>query len=168
MKLTRCINSSLFRRIELQVLTNLTARALSVPSPRTWTLSNSEALRYYAQFTANHLRDRVDQHLLQRMGNEAYRTGRWLRRIFFLRNQKDIEQFTIALYRNIGISLECSLPGQLCFRHCYFAHFYSPTVCLAASALDEGIMSGLAGEGRLTFQQRITQGNQQCIATFKR
>lgn len=163
----RCINNSLFRRIELQQLMNLTARALGKPPRRIWTLPHSEALRAYAEYTRDNLRDGVSDQLLQRMSDEACSMGRRLRKVFFLRKTSDIEAFTIALYRNIGIQLEGHIPGQLCFRRCFFSQFYTPAVCLAASALDEGIMRGLAGSGRLTFQQRITEDCQHCLATFQ-
>ena len=39
------VNNALFRRIELQQLMNLTARAFGKPSQRIWTLPNDEALR---------------------------------------------------------------------------------------------------------------------------
>ena len=46
------VNSSLFRRIELQMLMNLTARALGQKPKRIWTLPNAKALKAYAEYTA--------------------------------------------------------------------------------------------------------------------
>ena len=160
------INNALFRRIELQQLMNLTARSFGKPSKRIWTLPNDEALRVYAEYTLEHLQDGVNEHLLRRMNENAYKMGRFLRSLFFLKRQADIERFTVALYRNIGIELEGCIPGQLCFRRCFFSHYYTPDICLAASALDDGIIRGLTGKGRLTFQQRITEGSKCCLATF--
>lgn len=162
------LNSSLFRRIELQLLMNLTARALGKPSKRIWTLSNGKALRVYAQYTREYLKGHIDQHLLERMHQEAFKMGQRLRMMFHLRKSADVEQFTFALYKNIGITMNGNIPGNLCVRHCFFSRFYSPAVCLAASALDSGIISGLSGGGQLTFQQRITEGCLCCIATFKK
>ena len=160
------INNPLFRRIELQQLMNLTARAFGKRPRRIWTLPNDEALRVYAEYTRDNLRDGVDGQLLERMNKEAYKMGRLLRKLFFLRKQASIEQFTIALYRNIGIQLDGHIPGQLCFRKCFFSQYYTPDICLAASALDDGIIRGLSGSGRLVFQQRITEGCEYCRATF--
>lgn len=154
------------RRIELQLLMNLTARALGKPARRTWTLSNDDALRVYAEYTRDHLSAGVDDAVLQRMAAEACKVGRRLRRVLFLRRQHDIERLTVALYRNIGITLEGHLPGALCFRKCFFSRYYTPELCLAASALDEGLMRGLSGGGELRFRQRITEGCATCIATF--
>lgn len=162
----RCINNSLFRRIELQLLMNITARALGQPTRRLWTLKNDEALVVYAEYTRDSLKEGVTPQLLQRMNQEAYKMGRLLRRLMFLKRQETIERVVVALYRNIGIDIEGHLPGQLCFRRCFFSRYYTPNNCLAASALDEGIMQGLAGDGQLVFQQRITAGCQHCLATF--
>lgn len=161
------INSRLFRKIELQVLMNITARALGSRPRRLWTLPEEQALHEYADYTRRHLQNGVNAELLRRMDSEAYRVGRLLRRLFFLRQSTDIERFTIALYRNINITLEGHIPGRLCFRQCFFSRYYTPEVCLAASALDGGIMRGLAGEGRLLFEQRITEGSEHCNATYK-
>lgn len=161
------LHTALFRRIEIQLLTNLTARALRQKPRRTWTLPNDEALHAYAVFTRDQLQQSPpDDELLRRMTAEACTMGRRLRRVFFLRRQRDIEQFVVALYRGIGITLEGQLPGTLCFRRCFFSRYYTPEVCLAASALDEGIMRGLTGGGRLRFEQRITEGCACCRATF--
>ena len=161
------INNALFRRIALQQLMNLTARAFNKPAKRVWSLPNDKALRVYAEYTRDNLKDGVDAQLLQRMNEEAYKMGRLLRKVFFLKKQAGIERFTIALYRNIGIELEGRIPGQLCFRQCFFSQYYTPEICLAASALDDGIIRGLAGCGQLTFQQRITEGCKCCMATFQ-
>lgn len=164
----RCINNSLFRRIELQQVMNLTARAFGQPACRIWTLPCDEALAFYADYTRDNLCGGVDEELLQRMNNEAYRMGRRLRRIFFLRSQKRMEELVVVLYRHIGIELEGHIPGLLCFRRCFFSRYYTPEVCLAASALDDGIIRGLSGCGSLEFQQRITEGCGCCVATVKK
>lgn len=168
-KSMRCmlIKTSLFRRIEIQLLMNLTAHAMGKRARRTWTLPNDEALRAYAEFTRDNLQETVNNSILQQMNQNAVKAGRRLRKLMCLRKQADVESVTIALYSNIGINLEGHLPGQLCFRRCYFSKLYTPQLCLAASALDDGIMRGLAGNGQLTFQQRITEGRQCCLATFK-
>lgn len=163
------VNSSLFCRIQLQLLMNLTARAIGQPTKRLWTRSNAHALQAYAEYTCHHLSSGVDEPLLRRMNSEAYHMGRMLRRLLFIRNRAAAERLIIALYRNIGINLSFSDRQQICFRSCYFSRFYSPAVCLAASALDDGIIRGLTGQSasRLSFTQRITEGCNCCRATFQ-
>ena len=163
----------MIRRIELQLLMNLTARALGVPSRRIWTMPCDDALQAYAVFTRDQLRAGVSDEVLRRMNDEAYRVGRrlrWLQRIgglLRLSDYRDADSFVRMLYRNIGIQLEGPVDGQLCFRRCFFSDYYTPAVCLAASALDDGIIRGLTGCGHLRFQHRITEGCSCCLATVK-
>ena len=160
------VNSSLFRRIELQLLMNLTAHALDQKSQRIWTLPNAEALRVYAEYTSSNLQAGADEALLERMHTEAYKMGRLLRRLFLINNEARAQQLIVALYRNIGIKLSFESSNQLCFHSCYFSRFYTPQACKAASALDDGIIRGILGmeSEHLHFSQRITEGCKYCKA----
>ena len=89
------VNSSLFRRIELQMLMNLTARALGQKPKRIWTLSNAEALRAYAEYTCSNLQADADETLFERMNTGAYRMGRLLRQLFLISNCSD--RFTVGI-----------------------------------------------------------------------
>ena len=162
------VNSSLFRRIELQLLMNLTAHALDQKPKRIWTLPNAEALRVYADFTSSNLQAGADEPLLERMHTEAYKMGRLLRRLFLINNEARAQQLIVALYRNIGIKLSFESSRQLCFHRCYFSRFYTPQICQAASALDSGIIYGISGQSakHLQFSQRITEGCKCCRAHF--
>ena len=161
------VRSDGFRRVVLQQLMNLTARAFGCKGKRVWTLSAHQALHTYAEFTRRQLQAPPSDELLQRMSDEACRRGRLLRRVFRLQRPADVERMLCELYRHIGIRLEGQVPGSLCFASCFFSRYYTPSVCLAASALDEGLMRGLAGEGRLRFRQRITEGCNHCLATYE-
>lgn len=157
---------NLCRRIMLQQLMNLTSRSFGQPSKRIWILSPEKALRIYAEYTCGHLKDAPNQLLLGRMNAEAYKKGKMLRRLFRLKTQSDIERFATFLYKNIGIELRWDTSENLTFSKCYFSRYYTPSVCAAASALDEGILQGLSGGGKLHFEQRITEGCKCCIAKF--
>ena len=163
------VDNSLFRRIQLQLLMNLTARALGQRPERLWTRRNADALKAYAEYTSRHLQEGADERLLLRMNGEAYRMGRLLRRLFLIRNNGAAQHLVIALYRNIGITLSFTDSQQLCFHRCHFSSYYTPAVCLAASALDDGIIRGITGrtDGRLCFSQRITEGCNCCKAAFQ-
>ena len=160
------VNSSLFRRIELQMLMNLTARALGQKPKRIWTLSNAEALRAYAEYTYSNLQADADETMFERMNTEAYKMGRLLRQLFLISNDTSAQRLIIALYRNIGIQLSFCGSQHLCFHSCYFSRFYTPQACKAASALDDGIIRGILGlrSEHLHFSQRITEGCKQCRA----
>ena len=163
------VNSSFFRRIQLQLLMNLTAHALGVKSVRLWTRSNAEALRIYATFTAQHLQAGANEALLQRMNSEALKMGRLLRLLFFVRSTSCAQRLIVALYRNIGIQLSFTADGHLCFHRCYFSSHYTPAACRAASMLDDGIICGIMHHPArsLCFSQRITEGCPCCKASLQ-
>ena len=163
------VNSSLFRRIQLQLLMNLTARALGERPLRIWTRPNGEALKIYAAFTAQHLQTGADKERLQRMNNEALKMGCLLRRLFFVRSSAKAQQLIVALYRNIGIQLSFAADGQLHFHRCYFSNHYTTAACRAASMLDDGIIRGITNQSAryLYFSQRITEGCQRCEALLR-
>lgn len=163
----RCINNSIVRRVELQLLMNLTAKALRQPSRRIWTLPHGDALRTYAEYTSAPAV--VSDGATERMNMAAYRMGRLLRRLLLVRSEAAGRRVVVALYRNIGIEVSFTGGGQLCFRRCYFSCFYTPAVCQAVSALDDGIIRGLTGRQarRLCFTQRITEGCSCCKAELR-
>ncbi len=160
------VNSSLFRRIELQMLMNLTAKAMGERPQRIWTLANDEALKVYAEYTSSRLQKGADEALLERMNSEALKMGRLLRRVFLIKSEAKALRMIVALYRNISINLSFSNHQSLCFRSCYFSRHYMPAACQAASALDDGIIRGITGlpHCHLQFTQRITEGFPCCIA----
>ena len=159
-------NSSLFRRIELQLLMNLTAHALGKKPKRIWTLSNSEALKAYAEYTSSTLQTDADDALFERMNTEAYKMGQLLRRLFWINNEPRAQRLIVSLYHNIGIQLSFCGSQHLCFHNCYFSSFYTPQKCKVASALDSGIICGILGlpAKHLQFCQRITEGCKCCRA----
>lgn len=164
-----CMVSPLLARIELQLLMNLTARALQQPAERIWTLSGADALRAYADYTSRHLQGGVSEQLWQRMNSEAYRMGCRLRRLCLLRHKTTAQRMVVWLYQHIGIDVRFVHDDELCFYDCYFSRFYTPAVCRAASALDDGIIRGIIGmaDGRLHFSHRLTEGCNCCKATIK-
>lgn len=162
------IESLFFRRVVLQVLMNITARGLQQPAERLWTRTSEHALQAYAEYTARHLKGGVSEQLLQRLNSEAYRAGLRLRRLLCIRSRQRAERTIVGLYRNIGITMGFNDSGQLCFHRCFFSRYYTPGVCRAASALDDGIIRGVLGQqpGTLQFSQRITEGNYCCRAAL--
>lgn len=160
------VNSSLFRRIELQLLMNLTAHALDQKPKRIWTLPNAEALRAYAEYTSSNLQTNADKTIIKRMHTEAYKMGQLLRQLFLINNEGRAQRLITSLYHNIGIQLSFCSHQQLCFQRCYFSSFYTPQICEIASALDSGIICGISGlpAKHLQFCQRITEGCNCCRA----
>ncbi|MBN1425742.1 hypothetical protein JXA88_14415 [Candidatus Fermentibacteria bacterium] len=73
-----------------------------------------------------------------------------------------------ALYRLIGIDFRADSQGRIEIVRCALSAVYSPEICAVMSAMDEGILAGLAGEGSLSFACRITEGHPACMARFVR
>jgi len=163
------VNNSLFTRIQLQLLMNLTARALGEKAVRLWTRPNAEALKAYAAFTSQHLQAGASEATLQRMNSEALKMGRLLRQLFFIYSTARAQRLIVALYRNIGIELSFTAKGQLHFNRCYFSGHYTPTACRAASMLDDGIIRGILNKHAcsLCFSRRITEGCRYCEAALQ-
>ena len=71
------------------------------------------------------------------------------------------------MYDAIGVDFRGDAAGVVTVSRCYFSDVYTPEVCRLVSALDEGLLAGLAGGGRLTFSQRLTEGAVCCRARFE-
>ena len=152
-------------RIELQILLDTTARAFAMPGKKIKSRTARGALREYAAFTGKCMKyGKTD---LKKVREEAYRTGQLVRRITGFRESRDIERLIFYLYRNIRISMTGHIPGEIVVSRCYFGRFYSPEQCAIMSLVDEGIIAGICGGGRLEFAERITEGCGRCRACFR-
>ena len=153
-----------FASLEIQILLDTTARGFGVRRARVWHRPPREALREYSQFTVSCMRRREADP--DRLYAEAYRTGSLVRRVTGFRYSWDISALVFYLYRNIGIGMEGHIPGEVTVRRCRFSGFYTPEECRVMSAVDSGIIAGIAGGGRLEFTERLTQGDGCCRAVF--
>lgn len=156
---------ALLRSIQIQILTSLAAESFGLRRRQVWMLPAGLALRKYARFTVycmEHMN--VTPEHLYRM---AYRLGDRVRHISGLREREHLQRLVFLLYRNIGITMEGSLPGKIRVPQCYFSRYYHPGQCALMSAVDSGIVSGIFGGGRLTFCSRITEGSPCCRACLK-
>ena len=102
----------------------------------------------------------------RRLYREAYRTGSRIRRITGLAESRDTARLVFYLYRNLQISMEGQIPGEIHVADCYFSRMYTPTQCAVMSLVDSGIIAGLCGGGKLKFTERITEGCGRCTACF--
>ena len=157
------------RRRKLEMLVRATADAFQTVPPSTSGLSADECLTMYARFT----REEADRSI--RRGNEvevrsrlfesSLRMGQELRRQFRLRDA-DVMRMGALVYKMMSIDFQGEPDGDITIRRCFFSDFYSSPVCNLISSLDEGLLVGLAGGGRLSFSQRITLGHECCRAHF--
>lgn len=158
--------STLFSRVQLQLLLNATARAFDVSGKQIWHLPHRRASEEYASFTENAMRSRhADPRRLYR---EAYALGSRIRRITGFTDSSDLRRLLFFLYRNIDIHMDGKIPGEVTVSSCYFSRFYTPQQCALMSFMDSGFIAGLWGGGELEFTERITEGCETCTAVFRR
>ena len=92
--------------------------------------------------------------------------GRRIGAMLGVRSRKDAMRAARLLYRFLGIDFLGADSGEIIIRRCSFSEHYTPETCALMSGLDEGVLAGLAGGGRLTFQARLTEGRDSCRARF--
>ncbi|MBN1779792.1 hypothetical protein JW948_01580 [bacterium] len=159
------------RKKKLKELFELTADAFQCEPPALKNLSCEHLLEAYADFSStkaaeiaglHERREAVKTHLYR----NACRMGEKLRREFRIRSVGDMMHLGRILYRILGIEFSGNTSGEVTISRCFFSRFYTPDICGIISSLDRGVMAGLSGGGRLTFRERITEGNDCCLATF--
>jgi hypothetical protein len=159
------------RRRKLEELLQLTARAFDAAPPSVDGLSLEGIRNRYAEFS----REMAEQALgrpeeltmiRQRLFNEALRLGREIARELGVSTRQEAMAAARILYRGLEIDFRGDHQGDIVIRRCSFSRHYSPEVCRLISALDAGILSGLAGGGELEFAQRLTEGADGCRAHF--
>lgn len=100
-----------------------------------------------------------------RLGGEARR------RLAVRETREDLLRAARILYRILGIRFQAEWisRGEATVRIgcCALARGYSPEVCLALSATDEGVVAGLWPGARLEFETRITEGREACVARLR-
>jgi hypothetical protein len=148
-----------------------TAAGFDRLAPEIAGMSYDERLASYARFTRDEaervIREGRDQADIQiRLRREAFALGHRLRGILGVEGTAEAMAVARPLYRTIGIDFRGTPAGEVTVRRCFFRDFYTPEVCRLVSALDEGVLAGLAGGGRLVFSQRLTEGNDCCRAHF--
>jgi hypothetical protein len=152
------------------MLFTATADAFQTTRPSTSGLSFDDCLRAYAQFTREQAEKTIQQGdgavVRPRLFENAHRIGRQLKADFRV-SSTEVMKMGALLYRMLGIDFDGEPGGNIVIRHCFFSTYYSGPVCRMISSLDEGLLVGLAGGGRLSFSQRITEGNECCLAHLR-
>ncbi len=157
------------KRRKLAQLLRRTAGAFGDAAPDVTGVPFDEGLRTFAALTTRWAEDaaRSDAGAADRLRATAREFGKEVRHALRIRTPADAMRAARLLYGMLGIRLEARVDGTLVIRRCYFADWYTPRVCALMSALDEGVLAGLAGGGQLAFASRITEGCDRCTATFR-
>ena len=156
------------KRRELEKLFRATADAFQATNPSTEGMTFVAALRTYGEFTRDQsdrwLRQGQTEDLQARLFANAFRIGEEYRHRFNLDNVEKVMRMSRAVYRLIGIDFHGKADGDVIVNRCFFSTHYSSDVCRLVSSLDEGLLAGLSGGGRLRFSTRITEGYGCCRA----
>jgi hypothetical protein len=157
------------RHEALRALSEATAAALCRAAPQPSGGRFEDRLAAYATFTAGAIdgalaRGADPDVLAERLRERAHHLGRRLRGRLRVHGIRDVMDAGRLLYGIIGIDFRGDRQGRIVIERCAFSRYYSPAVCRVAAGLDEGVMTGIAGGGRLTFSQRITEGHDRCLA----
>jgi len=174
------------RRRKLDELLRLTARAFEVAPPAVKGVPFEDALLKFAEFSRD-LSTRLfegtegnipgvggrswsaqerEAKVRSRLFVEAYRFGQGIRDELGVFTPKDVMEAARILYRGLDIDFQGDVGGGIVVRACYFSRFYDPRICRLMSSVDEGVLAGLAGGGRLEFTARLTEGSDCCRACF--
>jgi hypothetical protein len=160
------------RRRALEQLFARTAAAFGTPVPPPRTRGTSGRLLEYARFTRAQAEEALQRGedlaaLDRRLHRAAYGLGASYRLQLGVRSISGAMAAARLIYRNLGIDFQGSPDGEVIIRRCGFARTYTPQVCRLISALDRGLMAGLARGGELRFRQRITEGADSCRACLE-
>jgi hypothetical protein len=161
-------------RAKLRLLDRLartTAEGFEVKAP-TWTGGSFDArLRQYAEFTAQEaglLADCGDETAIaaakERLRSGAQGLGEAVRRGLLLRRPEDAFDSFRLLYHEIGIEVNAGPLGEITIDRCFFADYYTESVCEIVVALDQGLAAGLFDGASLEFRERLTGGKPSCRA----
>lgn len=155
----------------LQQLFAIVADAFAVGAPQIKSLSFQRGLQQFAAFSKMQaecaIRSNRDLRFIKdRLYEEAHQLGQNIRKQFRIKTQQDVVRAAAMIYRVLGIDFRCDLQGEALYTRCFFSRFYTREVCEVISAIDAGVLAGLSGGARLSFRQRITEGQDCCRAYF--
>jgi len=162
---------SIVRRQAVVRLFRATAAAFGRDMPDLSGLSREQCLLEYARFTAQQAEQALCcgenlPGLQERLYQNAYRLSWIPGRLLGVRSAGDVVALGRLLYDLLDIVFQGESTGEIVISRCYFSSFYSPEVCQVMSAMDSGLLAGLAGAGDLVFTQRITERHACCRAHF--
>jgi hypothetical protein len=153
----------------LKEVFTLTAAAFQREAPSLEGLSHADILHRFALFTKGAAEEAIlagrDLHAIKgRLYRGAYALGRRLRKRLCVTSLEEALVAARIVYRTLDIDFRGNPRGEVTINRCFFSRFYSSQVCDLISALDEGVIAGLSGGGRIVFTQRITEGKDCCRA----
>ncbi len=156
------------RRRKLEMLFNASADAFQVASPTIKAFSYGDGLKLYARFTRQHIDKAIQQgnerEVKSRLFERAYSIGQKFKADFHIHTVEEVMRMSSIIYKLLKIEFHGEPDGNIVIKNCFFSDYYSGEVCRIISSLDEGLLAGLSEGGKMSFSQRITEGNKCCQA----
>jgi hypothetical protein len=153
---------------KLAMLMEATAGAFRAAAPSTRGLSYGASLKLYAEFTREQAAASIQQGneliVQSRLFQNACRIGQQFKKDFDICSSWEMMEMGRLIYSLLKIGFQGDNEGNIVIDRCFFSAYYSSSVCQLISSLDEGLLWGLSGGGRLRFSQRITEGHECCRA----
>lgn len=112
------------------------------------------------------IREGRSEEVSKKLFVNARRIGSKARKILRPRTMTELMEAARVLYAAIGIDFRGDPQGQIVVRACSFSRGFTPEACRIMSSMDAGVLSGLAGDGKLEFSARLTEGAEACRARF--
>jgi hypothetical protein len=156
---------------KIKELFALTAAAFEVETPDLSGKKYGELLKEYACFAKKEsdtiLPDAQKTSAVRgRLYKGAVETGLQLKHELKIKSYDEVLIASRIFYRILGIEFFGDTSGNITIRKCFFSNYLSAENCCLISALDEGVAQGLS-QGELKFTQRITDGNECCMARIR-
>lgn len=163
---------SAVKKKKLEELFCLTADAFQCKVPEIKGLTYRETLEKFAAFTRDEAQSALTSGddlaaLKTRLYANALALGEKLRKRFGIKTLSDAMAMSRILYRILSIDFQGNPQGEIVIRRCFFSDVYSSQICEVISALDKGVVAGLSGGGKFSFDQRITEGESCCKAKIR-
>jgi len=171
MKILQIHIPAFIRKKKIKDLFECTARAFECGIPDINGLSYEECLEKYALFTNAEAEKSIRrgdnlQIIKKRLYQNAFILGENLGKSFRVTTIEEVMKMSRILYNALKIDFHGNVRGDISIETCFFSKYYSSSVCEIISSLDEGIIAGLSGGGKLVFSERITEGKKCCKACF--
>jgi hypothetical protein len=162
--------------VKLQMLDELarvTAEGFETAVPKWSGRTFVARVAEYAEFTAQQaglLVTAGDESAIEaakeRLRSAATQLGTSLRAVLGVHSSEEALESLKLLYGQIGIEIDGGLSGEVTVGRCFFADYYSDSVCRIVEALDQGLVAGLFDGASLEFSERLTEGRPQCRASL--
>ncbi|MEI7615594.1 MAG: hypothetical protein WCJ54_02685 [Actinomycetota bacterium] len=172
LKIMQSYMPEFIKKKKLNELFRLTADAFHSELPELRGLSFTECLSKYALFTKEQAEcclksGRLLEEVKHRLYHNSCIFGQNLRKSLHVVDWEEAVTALKVIYKLIRIDFQCDRQGEIIIKQCFFSKYYSGEVCKLISSLDEGLAAGLSDGGRLTFNQRITDGCSCCKGYFR-